>query len=264
MTENLNYVICGRQGIIDLSYATFTSIGDKKENEDYLLVGEDNKTIVFSLADGLSKYGGGGKAAKTACLSAVSSLLMSDDLEDNTALANTYKSAAEEIIAEKHGISYLNEIYSTLNLLYLYNGKAYGSHIGNTRTYVFRDKKITQKTGDHTQAAILAKAGIISEDELNTNHNRHILLRALGTDDDKPAFESLCPVKIKAGDDFLLCSDGVWEHLSDESIERALYRSCNPEQWISNMLEDIERTNGGNKDNMSAIAIHVNGVKNGF
>lgn len=262
MTENTNYVICDDGKKLSFSYALYTSAGDRTLNEDYMLVGANRNSVIFALADGMSKYGGGEIAAKAACTSAISEFAACDDLGEVSAFARMYESAISKIKSEQQQLSPFNKIYSTLNLLYFYSNNAYLSHIGNTRTYFFRDNKIISKTNDHSQAAVMANAGIISEDEIRFKRGRKVLLKTLGAESGDMDYDINSPIRIKAGDAFLICSDGLWEQISDRDIEETLSISESPDKWIYNMVKSIENAEINNKDNLSAIAIRINGVQN--
>lgn len=222
----------------------------------------DSRAVYFALADGLSKYGGGENAARIACVGAIDMLTDSEQLDDSYIFSNIYKNLSAKIKSEQDLQSPFNKVSTTLNLVYFYSGKAYESHIGNSRTYCFKNKKIYSCTTDHSQAAEMVKAGIISENNLRSSKMRKVLLKSLGVDLFDNIQEITTPVLLEKGDDYLICTDGLWECITEENIEKALQNSENPHMWLSNMIKCICDADIKNKDNMSAIAIHINGVEN--
>lgn len=263
MMENMNYAIYDSEKQLKIKYALYTSAGDRSENEDYMLIASDYNGMYFSLADGLSRYGGGKRAAQAACKSAIGDFASNtiNDFDYHNVFAKIYKNASEKIKQVQSDFSNFNKMYSTLNLLYINPTNAYLSHIGNTRTYLFRNGKKIVRTNDHSQEAALERAGIIPDDEKIRRRNRKIILKALGDDADGNNFELSEPIKVEAGDDFLICSDGLWEYIEDAEIEKALSNSSKPCVWLNNMLEYIGDKEIKNKDNLSAIAIHIDGIE---
>jgi protein phosphatase len=67
----------------------------------------------------------------------------------------------------------------------------------------------------------MVKLGLITMDEARTHEDKNVILRALGT---SPEVEvsTLAPFRVRAGDKYLLCSDGLYDLVSDDEIEREL------------------------------------------
>ena len=93
-------------------------------------------------------------------------------------------------------------------------------HIGDSRFYHFRNGKIISQTKDHSVPQMLAMAGEISEHEIRRHPDRNRLLRALGDENEEVRFVR-SDFEIKEGDAFLLCSDGFWEEVEEESEDGA-------------------------------------------
>lgn len=111
---------------------------------------------------------------------------------------------------------------------------------------------------------MLARAGRIESDEIRYHPDRNILLRAMGTEWEKPMYEIDALDPKTEYDAFLLCSDGFWEYI-DETKMCSLQRSAhNVEEWMSAMIE-IVKTNGfnHNMDNYTAIAVMKNNKMEG-
>lgn len=260
MMENMNYVICNKGRNLNIHYAVYTSEGDRKVNEDYLLVGSDSNGICFTLSDGLSMYDGGELASRAVCECVIGNMTQFSTHEYSEALLNIYSMAAERVNLMQNNYSEFNKLSATLNTLYISGNTAYLSHIGNARTYFLRNRKIVVKTNDHTQAAVLVKAGTILEDNIRSNRYRKIILKSLGQGYSDSDYEVIRPILVQPGDDFIICSDGLWELIEDETIEKTLPDTADPVKWISGMIKYIEDANIRNKDNISVIAIHIGEV----
>ena len=102
------------------------------------------------------------------------------------------------------------------------------------RTYDYK----TERTRDHSYVESLVDAGVIREDQARGHPERSVLLSALGKQDDELELSASRSSRIVAGGDvFLLCSDGVWEHLTDQLLEQLLGQASSAQQWKIWMVE---------------------------
>jgi protein phosphatase len=98
----------------------------------------------------------------------------------------------------------------------LAGAQAYVAHVGDTRAYHWRDGRLTQLTSDHSEAAELVRMRILKPERVRDHPGRSTLTRTLGS--------RLIPRPdylrhpIAAGDQFVLCSDGLWSELDDEEL----------------------------------------------
>jgi len=83
------------------------------------------------------------------------------------------------------------------------------ANVGDSRAYLFRDGGLTQLTEDHSMVADLLREGRISEEEAEVHPQRNIVTRVLGVYDQVDI--DLWPVRRRAGDRLLLCSDGLFQ-----------------------------------------------------
>ncbi|MFM8530405.1 MAG: PP2C family protein-serine/threonine phosphatase, partial [Ilumatobacteraceae bacterium] len=89
-------------------------------------------------------------------------------------------------------------------------------HVGDSRGYLLRAGDLTRITHDHTYVQTLIDAGRISEDEAAAHPRRSLIMRAI--DGLQPADPDLSVIEARAGDRFLLCSDGLTGVVSDEEL----------------------------------------------
>ncbi|MEJ6403013.1 PP2C family protein-serine/threonine phosphatase [Yoonia sp. 2307UL14-13] len=122
---------------------------------------------------------------------------------------------------------------------------------GDSRIYRLRDGVLTQQTKDHTEVRELFEAGLISAEEAANWPRKNVITRAIGVTD-APRCDTVADTVIE-GDIFLLCSDGLTEHNSDDDIAHAL-RSDQPAQAICDGLiaQTLDR---GAKDNVTAVVV---------
>ncbi len=131
-------------------------------------------------------------------------------------------------------------------------------HIGDSRIYQIRNKKLYQITTDHTVYARNLALGITSEDESENKKNRSKLTQCIGAS--KYMEPEVSIYSVSDLDGMLLCSDGYYHHMSEKTIISSfyplkikdtgkLYRIC--EETVHNVIEK------GEKDNISVILIKL-------
>jgi len=122
-------------------------------------------------------------------------------------------------------------------------------HIGDSRTYRFRNGKLKQLSKDHSYVQDQIDRSLISLEEARKHPMRNIILRAVGIKDSL-ALDLLrgkpCP-----GDLFLLCSDGLTDMVDDTSIENVLLEGLLLEERADRLVE-MAKSAGGN-DNISVV-----------
>ena len=105
---------------------------------------------------------------------------------------------------------------------------------------------------------MLAAAGQLKESEIRFHEDRNRLLRVLGVAGQDPAYDAEEPITLEGDQQFLLCSDGFWELISEEQMLLCLDESDEPQLWLENMVELANR-NGRckSRDNMTAITVWI-------
>jgi len=123
-------------------------------------------------------------------------------------------------------------------------------HIGDSRAYLIREDKMHQLTSDHTLAQALIDAGIIRPDDPTTRTTRHVLTTALGaiTKGTEPQVQR---VDIKAGDQVLLCTDGLTEMVPDDKIAAILTSTGSSDSACQELINAA--LDGGGRDNITAV-----------
>ena len=121
-------------------------------------------------------------------------------------------------------------------------------HVGDSRLYLIRRRKITQITSDHNVTAEKLAAGFITADEALQDPQRNILTRAIGAEPDVEC--DIYEISLKRGDRLLACSDGLYGDLSNKVILN-LARNGSPEA-ASNALVSAANQAGGT-DNITAV-----------
>jgi len=123
-------------------------------------------------------------------------------------------------------------------------------HVGDSRAYLLRDRRLRQLTTDHTLAQALIDAGVAKRDDPATRSMRHVLTAAIGALDERvePQVQRF---RLYEGDKLLLCTDGLTEMVDDDTITTVL-REAKSAQTASQSLVDLALAAGG-VDNITII-----------
>ena len=131
---------------------------------------------------------------------------------------------------------------------------AYIGNIGDSRTYLFRDGTLTSLTKDHSLVYRLVEAKQIQPDDIYSHPQRNLIYRSLGAGHksvDPDVFQTF----LRPGDSLLLCSDGLWEMVRHQELEKVLKENSDA-QKICDILIELANANGG-EDNITAVLVQV-------
>lgn len=128
------------------------------------------------------------------------------------------------------------------------------AHVGDSRAYRLNPKGLEPLTRDHSWVAEMQRTHNLSDAEASQLVGRNVITRALGVKDVVEV--DLSVVKIKPGDQFLLCSDGLCGFADDDEIFAVARRTTDDIEKIAANLVRMANDRGG-ADNVSVIVIEV-------
>jgi serine/threonine protein phosphatase PrpC len=227
----------------------------RKHNEDAYAILEDHH--LFVIADGMGRHAAG-EVASRLCVDAISEAFRTSQfgphrepalprrasrLRGATLLANErILAAAQEVEANAGMGTTVVSAYFSAN-----NQRVYIAHVGDSRCYRLRNRKLTQLTTDHT----LGAAGIVGKTSA-------VLSRAVGVEPNVEVditIESPLP-----GDIYLLCSDGLSRMVEADEIQATLVSTPDLDE-ATKILTDLANRGGG-RDNITVILVRVDAVSN--
>ena len=195
-----------------------TDVGKvRKQNED--MAWFDESLGVFAVADGMGGHLAGEVASRLA-IEAVKTMARGHAQAGITPLREAVVDANERIMEHAKTHPECSGMGTTLSVLWRGGNYVYIAHVGDSRIYRLRGKRLEQITQDHSLVEELVRAGIITQEEARVHPRRNIITRALGTGDD--ATPDLLAADTRKGDVWLLCTDGLNSMLTDQQIERRL------------------------------------------
>lgn len=216
-------------------------------NEDSFIM--QPKIGLWTVADGMGGHDGGSVASQM-IVNELQGLTQKNNLDD---FINEIKNTIIEV--NQRLLSYSRErlngrtIGSTFVSLLIKGNVGVCLWAGDSRLYRYRQNKLTQLTEDHSHVAELIKKGMITSEEAETHPERNVITRAVGTseriDIDIYVFD------LNVGDQFLLCSDGLYNSVSELDMLSCLKNS------LSSSVNALIQSALSNKasDNVSVILI---------
>jgi protein phosphatase len=233
-----------------LRYAVRSDVGLLREgNEDSAYAGPH----LLALADGM----GGHAAGEVASAVAISALApLDDDVPGRDmlgALANAVAKANIKLQDMSAADPSMEGMGTTLTAMLWSGARMALCHIGDSRAYMLRDRDFYQITRDHTLVQSLLDDGRISPDEAATHPQRSLILRALDSRTD--AEPDLSMREARAGDRYLLCSDGLSDVVTEETLHRTLAAIADPDEAVIALIDLANRAGG--PDNITCVVADV-------
>jgi protein phosphatase len=133
------------------------------------------------------------------------------------------------------------------------------AHVGDSRAYLFRDGALQRLTSDHSLVGELVRQGKLTEEQAEEHPQRSIITRALGPEPTVDVDTWTYPVR--AGDVFLLCSDGLTSMVSEDQIAQVLDGSTDLRAAANRLIDDANAAGG--RDNITVVLFRVEEVGDG-
>jgi protein phosphatase len=142
---------------------------------------------------------------------------------------------------------------STLTFLFLSGNEAYMGHVGDSRGYIFNhsENSIKKITRDHSLVGRLVEMEHITDKEAKNHPRRNEIYRMMGLKE-KISIEISCR-KMSPNESILLMSDGLWEAVDDDDIQKELQNNEDTQKALDRLVE-LANENGGH-DNISIMLI---------
>ncbi|MDP9800954.1 protein phosphatase [Arcanobacterium wilhelmae] len=203
---------------VQFKYVAFSDVGlVRKSNQDAGYA----STNLLVLADGMGGAAGGDIASSVtiAHLATIDDTHQADDLLP--LLRRTLAEAHEELIERAREKKELAGLGTTCIAVLRTSNKLAMVHIGDSRAYLLRDGKLTQVTRDHTLVQYLVDHGELTPEEAAHHPKRNVIMRNIG-DSPEPLELDESIREAVVGDRWLLCSDGLFGVVSNETIAEVL------------------------------------------
>jgi len=144
---------------------------------------------------------------------------------------------------------------TTCSLFLIKNKRIYCGHIGDSRIFLLTDDKFYQVTTDQTIAEMLFRKGEITAAAAAVHPNRNILTQAVGTKPEITPDIFKLKQTVRAGSRFLLCSDGLYDQITNDEIRDYMKKPSMVE--VAESLIALAKERGG-YDNITVVIVEIN------
>ena len=233
---------------------SLTDIGKVREiNQDNFAV--DTERGIYIVADGMGGHAAGEKASLTA-VATITDRLGNGAMEQSNgqlldAIQTAIQDANRDIINASMEDTAMRGMGTTATVIVTRGNQIYVGHVGDSRAYLVRNRRIDQITDDHSIVAQLVRARAITPQEAARHPYRNVITRCLGMQVDVEA--DTAQRELKQGDRLLICSDGLSGLVSDDEMLQYVVSSQDPQvtcQELTNLA--LER---GGSDNITVVLI---------
>lgn len=231
----------------------------RENNEDKFeyYIPEDETALasrgsIFMVCDGMGGHAAGQIASELACKTFIDVYLNHPAAEIEQALkagviaAHRYVSDVGQAVPSRKGMG------TTLSGLVLRQGSYYVAHVGDSRIYRLRGGELSQITLDHTWVDEMIRLGKLTHEEAENHPYKHVLTRAIGGEG--PVEPDVFGEALQEGDVFLLCSDGLTNHVTDDQI-RSFLGEYGPSEACWRLVGAALQ--GGGSDNCTVMVVRV-------
>lgn len=234
---------------------TFSHVGlVRQANEDSFKYGQTPNGMVYVVCDGMGGHVGGAIASSTA-VNAIMEFFSANVYENvSLAIEKSIQFANQQIFARIQAEPELHGMGTTVVVLVIKENDCFIGHVGDSRIYLRTGGRLERITKDHSFVQTLVDSGAIREEDAEMHPQKNQILRALGHKQDVEVTLPNAPIRVKTGDTFLLCSDGLTGMVGDSDL-LAMIEDQDLERVGTNML-NAALANGG-VDNITGIIVRI-------
>ncbi len=257
-----------------LKIAAATDPGKKgKNNEDhfsvaaYTLGSSDHTPAVFAIvADGIGGHRAGEVASSIAVEMICDAVASSDASDPLGIMESAILNASQAIQAQGSNSDSQFGMGTTAVCTWVIGDRLYATHVGNSRLYLLRRRRMIQLNVDHTWVREAVDAGALTTDQARNHPHANIIRRYLGsevnpqvdmrirTDRNHNYTIENQGFRLRPGDRLLLCSDGLNDMVVDPQISSIL-GSGEINQAAHDLIDEANAAGG--KDNVTAVILEV-------
>ena len=250
-----------------IQYASRSDIGLRRKNNQDAFVIETcaNRTEfekhghLLVVADGMGGHAVGELASKIAVDTLPLTFFKSREEDLGDALKHAVAVANSTINERGRQNPEFDRMGTTCSALLLSPRGAIIGHVGDSRVYRIRNGRIDQLTFDHSLQWELIRQGRMPADEVFLHEPRHVITRSLGPEPEVQ-IDIEGPYVILPGDTYVLCSDGLTNHVNDEEI--GMVAGELPPGEACRLLVNLSNLRGGS-DNVTVLIARVGDLPKG-
>ncbi|MEX2240595.1 MAG: protein phosphatase 2C domain-containing protein [Burkholderiales bacterium] len=233
-----------------------THVGKRPCNQDRLGHWRTPEAVLLVLADGMGGHAHGEVAAELA----MRHIAAAFKREAQPRLANPdlflFRAVGRShgmLLREAQALGLAESPRTTLVACVVQEGRAYWSHVGDSRLYLVRKGEVLVRTRDHTLVQQLIDEGKLRDEDAGAHPERNRLLQCVGGAQ-APRISPTGHARLERDDIVLLCSDGFWGPLNERQIIAGL-ESGTIAEAIARLSSLAQERAGPDCDNVSALGL---------
>ena len=212
--------------------------------------------MLLTVADGMGGHMGGDLAAETAVETLVQAFQSGDDIpEPAEFLRRSITNAHHAVVALGADLDPELRPRTTITACLVSASMVRWAHVGDSRVYFIRDRKVLERTRDHSAVEILAQQGLLEDTDLAFHPLRNFVDQCLGGESDLPTIDISDPRPLLASDVVLLCSDGFWSPLDETQLAQILGEALTLQAGLESLALEAELRSTPVSDNVTAAAL---------
>jgi PPM family protein phosphatase len=241
---------------VNVETAQVSRQGNRNENQDRARIVMSDTRMLLTVADGMGGHVGGDLAAEVAVETLVKAFQDADAaFEPTEFLRSSIAAAHRAIVSLGEDLDPELRPRTTITVCLITAAMVRWAHVGDSRVYFIRDRKVLARTRDHSAVEILAQQGLLEDIDLAMHPLRNFVDQCLGGDPELPTIDISDPHPLLAGDVVLLCSDGFWAPLTDIQMARALGEQLELQANLEALAMEAEIRATPASDNITAAAL---------
>ncbi|ETA82040.1 Stp1/IreP family PP2C-type Ser/Thr phosphatase [Youngiibacter fragilis] len=228
----------------------------RKLNEDSAGWLEGNGFALFVVCDGMGGHNAGEVASEMAMKTIKDAFTDGLSALPDQQLKMAVESANRAIYRMSANDKHLKGMGTTVSAVLSEHGRIHVAHVGDSSVYRIREHSIVKLTKDHSLVQTLVDMGTITAEEAKHHHNKNIITRAVGTNEEVEV--DMHTLVSDPYDIYLLCTDGLTDYISEEEILEVSEKGENGNSLRHLVTMAKER---GGKDNITLLVFGGEAVK---
>ena len=242
---------------LSYSWSAASDVGKvREENQDSYLV--DAELGLFLISDGMGGHRGGSLASRiivedlpVMIETGLNKIRSNDPRAIKSLLKKALVEQSRQLRMEGTSEAGFKEMGATLAMALLRNDRAYIANMGDSRLYLFRKGRLSQRTKDHSVVSTLLEQNKIEPEEVENHAAQGQITQYIGME------EETCPYirtfMIRKGDRLLLCTDGLTDMIDDKVIAIILHNEADLKSVCKSLVNAANAAGG--YDNITVMAI---------
>lgn len=246
---------------MNIEIAEISLLGYREENQDRIAVASNDDAALILAVDGMGGHADGARAAELAAEIVQKAFAgVGHPVFDPQGFMHRAIGQAHEALVELgNTLSVEARPRATCAMCLVQDGRAYWGHVGDSRIYHLRNGHVEERSRDHSHVEVLLQEGLIEESEIASHPMRNFVECCIGGYASLPRMSITNDKPISAGDMMLVCTDGFWSGLDEQTIAGLAVADGALTKNLKALGEMAVEACAPHSDNTSAVALRWQG-----